>query len=62
MSKSFTGLYKSHKHAVVEQGTGISIFELNTNKLCGGVVVQEDLLSAENALDDFLKDPLRSSF
>lgn len=47
MSKSFTGLYKSHKHAVVEQGTGISIFELNTNKLCGGMVVQEDLLSAE---------------
>lgn len=61
MSKSLKGLYKSHTQAVVEQRAGINIFKLNSNKLCVGAVVQEDLLPVENALDNLLKDPLRDS-
>lgn len=64
MSKSLKGFYKSHKQAVVEQRAGINIFKLTSNKpqfkLCVGMIVQEDLLSAQNALDNLLKDPLRS--
>lgn len=65
MSRSLKGLYRSHKQVVGEQRAEINIFTLTSNKpqfkLDTGMIVQEDLLSVQNAFDNLLEDPLRPS-
>lgn len=63
MSNSLKGLHKSHKQAAVEQRAGINIFKLTSNKPpfdpCVSMTVQQDLLSAQNALANLVKEAPR---
>lgn len=65
MSKFLKGLYKSHKQVVGEQRAESNMFTLTSHKsrfkLGTGTMVQKDLLSVQNALDNLLKEPLRLS-